>query len=147
MEIFKNITSIVYKGYKDWSVEFFDNKIELIVGYTADEFNSKRMKWNDIIVEEDIETARESFVKALKTDKSYVREYRINSKAVDIQWIQERGYIVCGNKGEIDSVSGVFFNITDRKRSEKEREKLIHELKNALAEIKTLSGLLPICAH
>ncbi len=75
------------------------------------------MKWNDIIVEEDIETAREIFIKALKTDKSYVREYRINSKAGDIQWIQERGYIVCDNKGKIDSVSGVF-NITERKRTE-----------------------------
>jgi PAS domain S-box-containing protein len=143
----KNITSVVYKGYKDWSVEFFDKKIELVVGYNADEFNSKRMKWNDVIVEEDIETAREIFIKALKTDKSYVREYRIKSKAGDIQWIQERGYIVCDNKGEIDFVSGVFFNITDRKRIEEEREKLIHELQNALAEIKTLSGLLPICAY
>ena len=143
----KNITSVVYKGYKDWSVEFFDKKIEFIVGYSADDFNSKRMKWNDIIVEEDIETAREIFINALKTDKSYVREYRIKSKAGDIQWIQERGSIVCDNKGEIDFVSGVFFNITARKRTEEEREKLIHELQNALAEIKTLSGLLPICSH
>jgi PAS domain S-box-containing protein len=116
----KNITGVVYKGYKDWSVEFFDKKIELVVGYTADDFNSKRMKWNDIIVEEDIETAREVFINALKTDKSYVREYRIKCKACDIQWIQERGYIVCDNKGEIDFVSGVFFNITERKRAEEE---------------------------
>jgi PAS domain S-box-containing protein len=143
----KNITSVVYKGYKDWSVEFFDKKIELVVGYTADEFNLKGMKWNDIIFEEDIETAKEIFIKALKTDKSYVREYRIKSKAGDIQWIQERGYIICDNKGEIDSVNGVFFNITERKRAEEEREKMIRELQNALAEIKTLSGLLPICAH
>ena len=119
----KNITCVVYKGYKDWSVEFFDKKIELEVGYTTDEFNSKRMKWNDIIVEEDIETTRKIFIKALKTDKSYVREYRIKSKAGDIQWIQERGYIVCDNKGEVDFVSGVFFNITDRKQAEEDLQK------------------------
>jgi len=147
----KNITSIVYKGYKDWSVEFFDNKIELIVGYTADEFNSKRMKWNDIIVEEDIETARESFVKALKTDKSYVREYRINSKAGDIQWIQERGYIVCDNKGEIDSVSGVFFNITDLKQAEEalkiSRENLLEEYNQRKILSKRLIDLLEKDRH
>lgn len=34
-----------------------------------------------------------------------------------------------------------------RKETEKEREKLIKELQNALTEVKTLSGLLPICAH
>jgi CheY-like chemotaxis protein len=35
---------------------------------------------------------------------------------------------------------------TARKRLEAERDELIHELKEALAQIKTLSGLLPICA-
>jgi PAS domain-containing protein len=37
-------------------------------------------------------------------------------------------------------------NITGNKRKENEREKLIHELQDALANIKTLRGLLPICA-
>jgi PAS domain S-box-containing protein len=40
----------------------------------------------------------------------------------------------------------VAHDITGRKRAEQEREKLIHELQEALAKIKTLSGLLPICA-
>ncbi len=34
-----------------------------------------------------------------------------------------------------------------RKQAELEREKLIHDLQTALAQVKTLSGLLPICAH
>jgi FixJ family two-component response regulator len=33
-----------------------------------------------------------------------------------------------------------------RKQAEQEREKVISELRDALAEVKTLSGLLPICA-
>ena len=37
-------------------------------------------------------------------------------------------------------------NITGNKRKENEREKLVHELQDALAKIKTLRGLLPICA-
>jgi hypothetical protein len=36
--------------------------------------------------------------------------------------------------------------IDERIRSEGERDKLIHELKEAFAKIKTLSGMLPICA-
>jgi ABC-type glycerol-3-phosphate transport system permease component len=36
--------------------------------------------------------------------------------------------------------------LLERKRAEGEREKLIVELQNALAELKTLSGLLPICS-
>ena len=39
-----------------------------------------------------------------------------------------------------------FLDITVRKRAEEERERLIGELQEALAEVRTLSGLLPICA-
>lgn len=41
---------------------------------------------------------------------------------------------------------GIVRDITDRKQMEEERERLIRELKDALAKVKTLSGLLPICA-
>jgi PAS domain S-box-containing protein len=37
-------------------------------------------------------------------------------------------------------------DITERKRAQKEREKLIKELQEALKEIKTLRGILPICS-
>ena len=129
--LIKNLPSIVYKGYKDWSVEFFDRKIELLTGYDVDEFNSCRIKWYDIIVKEDIETARESFIRALKTNKSYVREYRIKSKAGKIHWIQERGQIVCDNKGEIEYVNGVFFDITEHKGAEEHIHALTQQLMKA----------------
>jgi sensor domain CHASE-containing protein len=37
-------------------------------------------------------------------------------------------------------------DVTDRKKIEAEREEIINELKKALAEIKTLKGIVPICA-
>ena len=114
----KNLPSIVFTGHKDWSVEFFDNKIESLTGYNVDEFNSKKIKWIDIIIKEDIKIARESFIKALKADRAYVREYRIRSKAGNTHWIQERGYIVCNDKGEIEYVSGLFIDITNHKIAE-----------------------------
>jgi PAS domain S-box-containing protein len=49
-----------------------------------------------------------------------------------------RGNIV----GAIESLR----DITITKRSEQERERLIKDLQNALAKVRTLSGLLPICA-
>lgn len=48
--------------------------------------------------------------------------------------------------GLIES-TGVMRDITQRKLFEHEREKLIQELQSALTEIKTLTGLLPICSH
>ncbi|MBW1859464.1 MAG: PAS domain-containing protein [Deltaproteobacteria bacterium] len=39
-----------------------------------------------------------------------------------------------------------FLDITERKRAEEERERLIGQLQAALAKVKTLSGLLPLCS-
>jgi PAS domain S-box-containing protein len=125
-----NLPGIVYKGYKDWSVEFFDRKIKSLTGYDVKKFNTRKMKWSDIIVEEDVEAAREHFIKALKTDKSYLREYRIRSKTGSIRWIQARGQIVCDNKGNIEYVTGVFYDITRHKKAEDELRKSEKFLQN-----------------
>jgi len=116
--LLNNLPSIVYKGYKDWSVEFFDEKIERLTGYASEEFNFGRIKWIDIIAKEDHKAARETFIRALKTDKTYAREYRIKSKSGAIKWIQERGQIVIGRRGEIEYISGVFFDITEKMQME-----------------------------
>jgi PAS domain S-box-containing protein len=48
--------------------------------------------------------------------------------------------------GSVVSIEGIVEDITDRKRVEEEREKLINELQAALNEIKTLRGILPLCS-
>ncbi len=135
--LIKTLPSIVYKGYKDWYVELFDEKIELLTGYGADEFNSRKMKWYDVILEEDISIVKENFVRALKTDKIYVREYRIKSYSGEIKWIQDRGYIVCNNRGEVEFISGVFFDITDRKTRRRNSGKPKNCSKRSLTESRT----------
>jgi PAS domain S-box-containing protein len=143
-----NLPSVVYRGYADWSVEFMDKKVESVTGYTMEEFNSRQKKWSDLILGEDFVNARKAFVQALKTDKSYVREYRIQHRTGGILWIQDRGYIVCDNYGNIEYVSGVFFDVTERKLLEKtiiQREKLntlgviaaevAHEIRNPLVSL------------
>ncbi len=48
--------------------------------------------------------------------------------------------------GRFIGTLAAFVDITERKQAEEEREGLIAELKEALANIKTLKGLIPICA-
>lgn len=38
-------------------------------------------------------------------------------------------------------------DITDRKRAEQEREALVRQLQDALAEVRTLQGIVPICSY
>jgi hypothetical protein len=48
--------------------------------------------------------------------------------------------------GAITGCIGIALDITEQKRLEEQREQLIEELRNALTDIKTLRGMLPICA-
>ncbi|HEV2327555.1 MAG TPA: CHASE3 domain-containing protein [Verrucomicrobiae bacterium] len=48
--------------------------------------------------------------------------------------------------GDQSGYIGIFRDISERKKQEQEREELIAQLKSALAEVKTLSGMIPICA-
>jgi len=50
-------------------------------------------------------------------------------------------------EGKVTGVVGISRDVTERKKAETEREKLINEIQRALADIKTLSGLVPICAN
>lgn len=53
---------------------------------------------------------------------------------------------IAGPTGEIIGASTIARDITDRRREEAERLKLIEDLTEALAHAKTLRSLLPICA-
>ena len=119
----RSLPTIVYKGFKDWSVEFTDNKVETLTGYSYEEFNLKKLKWSDIILKEDIEAAKESFVRALKTQDLFAREYRVKTRAGEILWIQDRGQITYDKKGDVKYIIGTFFDITDQRKVEEALKK------------------------
>ncbi|MGD8447598.1 MAG: ATP-binding protein [Desulfobacterales bacterium] len=124
----RSLPTIVYKGFKDWSVEFTDNKVEALTGYSCEEFNLKKLKWSDIILKEDFEAAKESFIMALKNRDSFARDYRVRTKSGEILWVQDRGQITYDKKGDIKYTIGTFFDISDRKNVEEALTKRTEEL-------------------
>lgn len=36
----KNLPNVVFKGYKDWTVDFIDDKIESLTGYPKEDFDA-----------------------------------------------------------------------------------------------------------
>jgi two-component system, cell cycle sensor histidine kinase and response regulator CckA len=127
----RNIPGVVYRGYADGSVEFFDNKIEAVTGYPGEDFTSRRMKWTDLIHPDDLASSKALFLAALRGEREYVREYRVKRMDGDYAWVQERSQIVCRDDGRVDYVSGVLFDVTDRKREEEEKENLEAQFRQA----------------
>jgi PAS domain S-box-containing protein len=63
-------------------------------------------------------------------------------------WVYVSGQVI-GHQSSPgpDRIVGIIQDITRRMEHEEERESLIGKLSKALSEVKTLSGLLPICAN
>jgi PAS domain S-box-containing protein len=114
----KNLPAVVYKCYPDCGVDFIDEKVEELTGYPKREFDTRKMKWHDVLLPEDFKKFKEAFKRVLKASGSYIREHRIRRKDGEIIWIQDRGQIVCGPDGQVDYISGVFFDITERRHAE-----------------------------
>lgn len=119
-----NIPAVVYTGYADWAVDFHDDKIEALTGYSNEDFKTRRLKWSDMVLAEDLSRTKEIFLEALKSTRAYVREYRIRAKNGDILWLRERGQIFCDPQGRIVQVNGVFSDITEQHNIAQELEQL-----------------------
>lgn len=61
-------------------------------------------------------------------------------------WFGQNARALFDANGRVAGFEAVARDITERKELEGERERLIAELKEALASVKVLRGLLPICA-
>ena len=120
----ENVINAAYKGYKDGTVNFIGDQVEILTGYSKDVFNNKEKKWLDIVIAEDMASMQETFITALKGDKSYMRKYRVRKKDGNIIWIQEWGQIVCDDQNEIEYVTGILLDITEQKRIEEANLKI-----------------------
>ena len=114
----KNLPAVVYKCYPDCSVDFIDEKVEELTGYPKREFDTRTMKWHDVLLPEDFQKFKEAFKRGLKASGSYIREHRIRRKDGEIIWIQDRGQIISSPDGRVEYISGVFFDITERRQAE-----------------------------
>ncbi|HQT94358.1 MAG: hypothetical protein B7Z61_03740 [Acidobacteria bacterium 37-71-11] len=140
--VIDNVPAVMFKGYLDGSVEFFDTKVEAIVGHRAGSFGPRGLRWTDLIVEEDRRPAKSAFIQALKTTSAYVREYRVRSAHGASVWIHERSHIVCDDDGRPEYVSGLFFDVTDRKELEDAVAQRTAELQQANAHLALWAGEL-----
>ena len=121
--LIRSIPGLVYKGYKNWSVDFMDNKVGELTGYDKKLFDDRRLKWSDIIFDEDLQDAIQAVRQALKEENAFIREYRIKTKTGETLWIQDRGHLVRNEKGKVEYFTGVFFDITEQKQAHEQLRK------------------------
>lgn len=92
---------------------------------------------------EEISAIRDVIERGRRVERIETLRLRRDGTAIDVSITVSP---IKNTDGDIQGASIVLRDITERKRQEKERLRLIDELKDALKRVKTLNGLLPICA-
>ena len=83
----------------------------------------------------------------ITTGKEWRGEFHNKKKNGELYWESASISPIKDPQGSVTHFLAVKEDITQRKQAEEEREKLIKELQFALDNVKTLQGLIPICAN
>lgn len=114
---------------------------------TAEEIiNDANLLWN-MVVEEDRDRLKREDRAANQSRALFQSEVRIVPPSGITKWIQLTSMPSKEKFNSQDIWSGVILDVTNRKRAEEERNRLLLELQQALAEVKTLKGIIPICSY
>lgn len=77
---------------------------------------------------------------------TYDEEYRVVRPDGTERWVRSRAFALRDDTGAVVRVVGVSQDVTERKDAELAKESLIEQLQKALAEVRTLRGMIPVCA-
>ena len=147
-EKFRNIAETSLAGIyivQDGIFMYVNTKFAEIFGYSVEECLNK-MHIRQTVHPEDLDFVREQISKRVSGKFNSVnytfRGIKKNGKTIHVE--------IFGSATQLNgksAVTGTILDITERKQAEEQRNKLITELQNALSEVKTLQGFLPICSH
>ena len=112
-----------------------------------DGYEKSAAGWATIVHPKDREEMSAYLRRVLDEEIPFDREYRIVRIADGtVHWLHGRGELTRDATGRPVTLLGPVQDVTERKKSEEERERLITELQTALEEVKTLRGIIPICS-
>jgi len=118
-----------------------------ILGHEPNYFMADMDRMWSLIHPDDLERVKNENLTANKENKIFISYLRTNMPTGSVRWMQVSSKPT--NRQVKGGViwSGYIVDITRSKELEEEKNKLIEELNTALAEVKTLQGIIPICSY
>jgi PAS domain S-box-containing protein len=110
---------IALEIWEDLTLEFVSDNVSKILGYSAQEFTSGRIKWLNLIHPEDIPKLKGVIADSLSRGmEEWELEYRLLTKSGLERWIQEWDRVIREPKGNITHIQALVLDISERKQDE-----------------------------
>ena len=133
-------------GTVKWS-----NSLELIHGLEPGSFGGTIEDYQRDIHPEDRQYVLESLGRTVAAGNEHEIEYRIVRPDGTVRWVEGKGQVIRDNSGNAIRMIGVCMDITERKQSEEERERLLSNEQAARAEAeaanRTKDEFLALLSH
>ncbi len=126
------------------TITSWNSGAERLYGYSAEEMIGRPIS---LLVPADRAGEQEEILKDVCAGKALgpLETFRIRKGGIVVE-VSLRISPMRNRNGEVVGSAVIARDISKRKQEERDRTQLIHELSDALAKVKTLKGLLPICA-
>jgi len=136
-----------------WERDFEKDKVwcspyySELLGYKAGELTLSYQSFLDMLHAEDRDRMIDAFQGHLEQRIPSDIEFRLQTKSGEYRWFHGLAQAIRDKQGRPTRMSGSIHDITKRKQAEQERENAMKLLEQALREIKTLKGIIPICSY
>ncbi|MCK4963531.1 MAG: PAS domain S-box protein, partial [Dehalococcoidia bacterium] len=130
-DLVENISNIIYTIDENGVMTYISPASESILGYTPSELIDR--SFADVIYKEDWQPATEGFL-SLLSGNSTQGEYRLLTKSGEVRWVSTSNRPIFDG-ARVAGATGMATDITERKKAEEERERLLHELERSNAEL------------
>ncbi|SHJ97456.1 PAS domain S-box-containing protein [Desulfatibacillum alkenivorans DSM 16219] len=139
-----NSSDLLYRTNLQGEIIFISRSVTKLSGYTVEEAIGMQMAEEVYLVPEE----RKKFT-ALLTEKGHVKNFeaRLRRKDGSVWWASTNAHFFKDEKGEIGGVEGITRDVTELKNALDSQKGLIKQLQEALDNVQTLRGLLPICSR
>ena len=102
--------------------------IEKILGFTLAEFAADPDIWSHQIYPDDRERVTAALARTHKEQVPFISEYRMFTRDGKIVWVHDEARVLSDSEGKPLYLQGIMFDVTERKRMEKDLQERLDEL-------------------
>jgi PAS domain S-box-containing protein len=122
-----------------------------IFGLSDSNMELTARQWHSRVHRDDMQRLRNEHVRAFKERRSeLVSEFRVVRPGGEIKWIEARSLIAYDNAGRAERLTGIYIDVTERRKAEDHKSLLVaeldHRVKNVLACVAAIAQCSRECS-